>query len=130
MMPLDIKISPVPSTGFSQSIWMALTGPRPHARSRSASPPRFNGDGDNGETTPQPAQLDSRSLPSKLTVWAVPKLGRNGGRWYRVYLTTSEHSLEKLFKQAQVETGENCRVITTIELGRCVSEKEVSLSGV
>lgn len=127
-MPLDIKISPVPSTGFSQSIWMALTGPRPDARSRSASPPRFNGDGDNGETTPQLPQLYTRPLPSKLTVWAVPKLGRNGGKWYRVYITTPEYSLAKLFKQAQEETREDCRVITTIELGRRVSEKEVSLS--
>ncbi|GMK57379.1 hypothetical protein CspeluHIS016_0402130 [Cutaneotrichosporon spelunceum] len=119
-IPFDVKINRIPSTTYTHNIWIKLTGARPDARSRSASP--SFGD----PSLANAGYLDTNVLPEKVTVWAVPYLGRRGQRlFYRVFVSGPGFDARPGFEQAERETGEPCREIRKINFGRRNPEKEI-----
>ncbi|BEJ17110.1 hypothetical protein CspHIS471_0605110 [Cutaneotrichosporon sp. HIS471] len=119
-IPFDIKINRVPSTVYTHHIWIKLTGPRPDARSRSASPSfgRF--------AQVEASDFDTNVLPEEVSVWAVPNLVHRGQRlFYRVFVAGPGFDPTPGFEHAERDTGEACLEIRKINFRRRNPEKEI-----
>lgn len=95
--------------------WVMVTGPRFDDRSRSASPtlPNRRGVLEN---------VDKRTVPASLEVWAVPVPGRHGHTAWKIELWDPlDGKLEHDPRGAQGEPT----LLETIDLGRRTLEKEV-----
>ncbi|BEI94193.1 uncharacterized protein CcaverHIS019_0606520 [Cutaneotrichosporon cavernicola] len=119
-IPFDIKINRVPSTVYTHHIWIKLTGPRPDAGSRPASP-SFG-----GFAQVEASDLDTSALPEEVSVWAVPNLAHRGQRlFYRVFVAGPGFDPRPGFEQAERETGKACLEIRKINFRRRNPEKEI-----
>lgn len=97
-------------------IWVMLTGPRYDDRSRSASPTL--------STRRAPWEnVDKRTVPATLEVWALPRHGRHLRTAWMIKLWNPAEG--KLHHDSRGAPGEPT-LLETIDLGRRTLEKEVS----